>query len=132
MKKIIFIGLALLLLSSCGQRAWTKRGERRGWVKHETIIDTIHVEKAEKDTVFKNSVVRDTVYLKENKLTVKYFYNNHDSTVYLSGKCDSDTLFVPTYITKIETKDGTDWNLYMILFLLTVLVVGLLISKFRR
>lgn len=43
--------------------------------------------------------------MREGKLTVKYVMN-HDSTVYISGKCDADTIIkmVPQYINNVESK----------------------------
>jgi hypothetical protein len=123
---IIFWILVLLSMCSCGQKHWTKRGYKNGWIKSDTITETIYTESAEKDTIFKHSV--DTIVLKENKLTVKYFYNNSDSTVYLSGKCDSDTLYVDKYITKIETDQGKwydNWIYWLIIaFLLFLFWLG--------
>ena len=52
--------------------------------------DTIYTQKVTKDTLFKFSHTRsDTVIVKEGQMTVKYFYNTKDSTIYLSGKCDT-------------------------------------------
>lgn len=52
-----------------------------------TLHDTIKTERTIKDTLFKHT--KDTVVLKQNNLTVKYFYNTKDSTIYLQGKCDT-------------------------------------------
>lgn len=85
------------LLTSCGQRSWQTRGEKKGWIKN--TIDTIVTEKVEADTIFKHT--KDTVFVKKDKLTMKYFHT--DSTVYLYGKCDSDTVRVN--VPMIEYKD---------------------------
>ena len=48
--------------------------------------DTVHIAGASVDTSF-HYYTKDTVVMKSNQLTVKYYFNK-DSTVYLSGKCD--------------------------------------------
>jgi hypothetical protein len=131
-RRFVFGALAFFWLAfmasmcSCNQKAWTKRGYSKGWIKSDTITETIITESDSKDTIFKHSIYRDTVVLKENKLTVKYFYNNSDSTVYLSGKCDSDTLYVDKYITRIETKeDHSDWPYWLVIGILFLLLLWL-------
>lgn len=51
------------------------------------IRDTLFVKESRVDTIFKRSI--DTVHLNNDRLHVKYFYNYHDSTIYIQGKCDS-------------------------------------------
>lgn len=129
MRYLQFAVIALILLYiflnlfGCGQRSWTKRGERKGWIKHEMVYDTVYTQEVKTDSVFKFRTIRDTVFLKQDKLTVKYFYNNTDSTVYLSGECESDTIRVEKIITNIEIKEkaflGISSNLWaLILFIL--------------
>lgn len=120
----IFLLLAyiFLCLFGCSQKAWQKRGERKGWISHETVYDTILTESVKTDSVFKFNTVRDTVFLKQDKLTVKYFYNNTDSTVYLSGKCDSDTIRVEKIINTIQVKEkeflGISSNFWVLIILI--------------
>jgi hypothetical protein len=121
---VLFI-MVVISCCSCGQKHWTKRGYKNGWIKADTITETIYTESAEKDTIFKHSIFRDTIVLKEDKLTVKYFYNNSDSTVYLSGKCDSDTIRVEKYITTIQPLSKpwySDWPYWLIIGILFLLV----------
>lgn len=128
--RILFIILALLVIS-CGQKAWTKRGYKKGWITSEIKYDTVYTDSVSKDTVFRFGVIRDTVIVKEDKLTVKYFYNNSDSTVYISGECEKDTIRVEKIINRIETKESIDWKTYMIGFLLLILIALLIISKIK-
>lgn len=51
------------------------------------VRDTIFIKESRTDTIFKRST--DTVRINNDRLHIKYFYNNHDSTVYIAGKCDS-------------------------------------------
>ncbi len=85
-----------------------------------TLHDTITTERTIKDTLFKHT--KDTVVLKQNNLTVKYFYNTKDSTIYLQGKCDT----VIKVITKKIPMNTTSYNpnfwdsnkwLFLILFI---------------
>jgi hypothetical protein len=131
MKYVIWV-FAALLLFSCGQKTWTKRGYKNGWITSEIKYDTIITDSVSKDTVFRFGVIRDTVVLKEDKLTVKYFYNTSDSTVYLSGKCDPDTIRVEKVINNIETKESFNWTWIMIAFCLGILIALVIVSKFRN
>ena len=65
------------------------------------VKDTVYVPSVETDTIFKY-YQKDTVIIREGKLTMKYYYNNHDSTVYLSGKCDTLNIIreVPVVVEK--------------------------------
>lgn len=69
-----------------------------------TLHDTITTERTIKDTLFKHT--KDTVVLKQNNLTVKYFYNTKDSTIYLQGKCDT----IIKVITKKIPVTTTNYN----------------------
>jgi hypothetical protein len=96
---ILILSYLLVAMCSCGRKHWTNRGEKKGWI--ETKIDTIVTDSVVTDTIFKHNLVRDTLTLHKDKLTVKYFFNTHDSTVYLWGKCDSDTVFVQKQIVNL-------------------------------
>lgn len=99
------------------------------WVKDTTFIDRVT-----KDTLFKY-FSRDTVIVREGRLTMKYFYNSHDSTVYLNGRCD--TVFVikdrPLSVTNNEFKPEPVWQKWLgwILFGVVLLTIFLL-RTFRQ
>ena len=57
------------------------------------IHDTLFVKESRVDTLFKWTKTSDTIRLNNDRLHVKYYYNFHDSTVYLAGKCDSLTIY---------------------------------------
>jgi hypothetical protein len=84
-------------------------------VKTDTIrkIDTVYSPLVTTDTIFKY-FQKDTVIVREGKLTMKYFYNNHDSTVYLNGRCDPDTLIreivIGTSSINVEDKPLKWWQ----------------------
>ena len=59
-----------------------------------TIHDTTVVTESRTDTVLRISEIsHDTIIIREGQSEVKYFYNTHDSTIYIEGKCH-DTIIV--------------------------------------
>ncbi len=74
----------------------------------DTLIvhDTIITKGDRMDTTF-YYVQKDTVIVHEGKLVMKYFYNTHDSTVFLKGQCLPDTVFYEKQIisNSLELKD---------------------------
>jgi len=89
-----------------------------------TLHDTITTERTIKDTLFKHS--RDTVVLKEKNLTVKYFYNTKDSTIYLQGKCDTVIKVITKKIPMSTINYNPNfWDSNKWLFL--ILFIGLLV-----
>lgn len=81
-------------------------------IKTDTVWrkDTIITEGAQKDSVFR-FYQTDTVFMKKDNLTVKYFFN-HDSTIYLEGKCDPDTIIkmYPVQVNKLEVEKALTWG----------------------
>lgn len=114
----------LFILSSCScnwhlDKAAKKCGSH---VIRDTIHirDTVIIKSDLKDTIFKHThFYHDTTILREGRLTVKYFYNTHDSTVYLAGKCAADTVYktikVPYDKIVLETNwfDKFKWFIYI-------------------
>jgi hypothetical protein len=84
----------------------------------------------QKDTIF-NYLVKDTVIIREGGLTMKYFYNTHDSTVYLSGKCD--TIYIPYTkdipVNQILNEDSGGFNWWLIACIVLALLLVFLIVK---
>jgi uncharacterized membrane protein len=125
---ILILSYLLVAMCSCGRKHWTNRGEKKGWI--ETKIDTIVTDSVVTDTIFKHNLVRDTLTLHKDKLTVKYFFNTHDSTVYLWGKCDSDTVFVQKQIINM-VKSG-NWFKDNWFQILCVLIIAFLIFMYKK
>ena len=107
-------------------------------VKHDTIfkVDTFKIKEVRKDTVFYNQVTRDTVIIKQDHLTIKYF-NSRDS-IFISGKCDSiiKIVRVPVEINTVEAQMQTGWNKfwssvkdYFIVALLGAIIVLMILMK---
>ncbi len=94
------------------------------------IRDTIVINGVQKDTIF-NYLVKDTVIIREGGLTMKYFYNTHDSTIYLSGKCD--TIYIPYTkdipVNQVLNEDTKGFNWWMICAIGLALLLIFLIVK---
>lgn len=94
------------------------------------IRDTIAINGVQKDTVF-NYLVKDTVIIREGGLTMKYFYNTHDSTIYLSGKCD--TIYIPYTkdipVNQVLNEDSKGFNWWMVAAIFCALLLIFLIVK---
>jgi hypothetical protein len=121
----------MCFMLSCGQKQWQHRGEKKGWI--EVKIDTVVTDSVVTDTIFKHNLVRDTLTLHKDKLTVKYFYNTTDSTVYLWGKCDSDTVFVQKQIINMAEGRSGFWHFIRVnWFAIVVLLVFSLLFLFSK
>ena len=127
----------LVVLSSCSCEYHLSKAEKKcgSHVKKDTIIvhDTVITPRILHDTTFSFSY--DTVRFTKERLTVKYFYNTKDSTVYLQGECASDTIYkeikVP-YESKIYEFDyfaKYKWYILIPILLLFILVVVKYILK---
>lgn len=95
------------------------------------IHDTIVVNGVQKDTIF-HYLQKDTVIIREGGLTMRYYYNTHDSTVYLSGKCD--TIFVPVKydiptMAVIDEESSFNWWMIAAIGLALLLVFLIVRSK---
>ena len=90
-----------------------------------TIRDTIRINSVEKDTLF-NYYTKDTVIIREGRLTMKYFYNSHDSTVYINGRCDTIFRIIETKVPTNQIIQENNKN-YFWLFAALLLVIGVFI-----
>ena len=123
----LFAIIVLFALNSCSCDYHIKRAKLKcGYTtKSDTVWrkDTTYIHEVTKDTVF-NYFQRDTVVVREGRLTMKYFYNTHDSTVYLSGKCDTVFIVknVPTVVNTTEIKESV-WPILLNIFKLLVAIM---------
>lgn len=90
----IIVCAVLVSLTSCDPSKRIARIIKRNpdLVKIDTVWkkDTIYTAGASKDSTF-HFYQHDTVVLKKDNLTVKYYFNK-DSTIYINGKCAPDTI----------------------------------------
>lgn len=130
MNKLLLF-LALLLLCACTPQQRLARMQKR----HPEIFrtdtlwhsDNIITKGFEKDTVMK-ALQPDTVYLKNNRLEVRYFYN-HDS-VFIKGKCLADTVI--RQVPLIVKSTGSRETVYPHWLWVAALVLVILIIWRRR
>ena len=119
---LMLIFLLFLYMTSCSCEYHLKKAKAKCsldqltdtiWKKDSVFVDRVH-----KDTAFYFNQ-SDTVIIKEGRLTMKYFYR--DSTVYLSGTCDTIKVIreVPVIVNKTELKDNwSDLKWYLLLIVI--------------
>ena len=129
----ILAAIILFFLNSCSCDYHLRKAKSKcGYTtKTDTVYrnDTTFINRVTKDTVF-NYYSRDTVVIKEGRLTMKYFYNSHDSTVYLKGQCDTVRIVkqIPVQVNTTEIKQS--WLSYIKwISLVLLLVITLLLLK---
>lgn len=139
MKSWLFILLATLTLLSCDPVKRHARLVKKFPHVHvpDTIVkrDTVRIEvpKVSVDTVFHESLLRDTVRIENERLKVE-IYTIHDS-VYVNAECD--TVTVEKIIERkipIRYYDKTtfDWEstLPILIFIVIAIIVYRIIKKF--
>jgi hypothetical protein len=127
---LIPLSIALLMLGSCTCDWHLQRAKRKCDLStlSTTVIvhDTVKVPSVQFDTIFHYSQ-RDTVIMVKDRLTMKYFYNHRDSTVFLDGDCDSLIIIreIPVTVQTTELKEGFGiWFKRNVLWLLAIVVIG--------
>ena len=132
--------IILILFSSCGCNYHLKQAEKKcGKTLLTEVItfrDTIYTDRVVKDTIFSFTNSSDTVVLKQSNMQIKYYYNNHDSTVYIKGECKTDTIYkdrIVTVNTKTLEFSVSDWirnNLiWLILFLFIASIIIYILKR---
>ncbi len=109
--------LLLWLLCSCGANYHLKRSEHHlkkaiakgAIISSDTIWKAveIYVPEVTTDTLFR-SVQGDTVRIEKDRLKIKYVKLPGDS-VYIEGKCETDTVKVEVPVTVTKTIQATTW-----------------------
>jgi hypothetical protein len=138
---IIATVAALVLLGSCApgeriQRICKKHPEAckadTQWI---TVRDTFLIPAVVIDTVFKPHTVHDTLVLRDEHFTIKYFYNIKDSTGYLAGKTDTIVKVIEkrvpvTKLITVEGKQGLRWYFWVLFGVAGTLAI-IVIWKYR-
>lgn len=139
MKSWLFILLASLTLLSCDPVKRHARLVKKFPHVHQqdTIIqrDTVRIEvpKVSVDTVFHESLLRDTVTIEKERLKVK-LYTVHDS-VYVDAECDTITvekIIIREVPIRYYDKTTFDWEslLPILIFIIVAIVVYRIVKKF--
>ena len=137
-KTLIFLTITILLLASCSpqkrlHRLVTKHPEltRIDTIK---IQDSVFVPGTNVDTVFRSSLLHDTVTITQGKLQIKLIEIN--DTIYLNAKVEPDTIIITKEIpvqkiVHVEPEKWwimiwnkfKKWFLYILSFLILLLVL---------
>lgn len=117
--------IASLALGSCSAEYHLRKAVKKGADIWQTRWDTTIVTKERNlwDTLTLNNV--DTVVVQKDNIRIK-LVKNFD-TIRLQATCLPDTVQVTKYInTKIATKGKGDWEKYLMLFAVGMLLVVLI------
>ena len=121
----LIILIANLALGSCSAEWHLRQAVKKGANVWQTKWDTTIVTKERNlwDTLTLNNV--DTVVVQKDNIRIK-IVRNFD-TIRLQATCLPDTVQVTKYInTKIATKGKGDWEKYLMLFAVGMLLVVLI------
>lgn len=142
--KRYYIYIILIMLSSC--IVTKKRASKKiakyvrnypSLIVNDTIpfIDTIPfvVKEVKHDTVFKE--IHDSIVIKKDRLTIKYI--KRDSLVYLSGECETDTIWEIVHkevvVPKIQVEEcRTADNLKLLIVFGLVVIAGMITRKLTK
>ena len=122
---LLIILIASLALGSCSAEYHLRKAVKKGANVWQTKWDTTIVTKERNlwDTLTLNNV--DTVVVQKDNIRIK-LVKNFD-TIRLQATCLPDTVQVTKYInTKIATKGKDDWEKYLMLFAVGMLLVVLI------
>lgn len=131
------------LLSSCSAGWHINRAIKKDPTILQTdtvrVVDTVQIvtEQIERDTVFKLSETHDTLIIKEDKLTIKHYYNQITDSVFISGECESDTIIQVREIKVpfekiVYHEDNSKWWWTPLIVLVCLVILLILIRLFRR
>lgn len=147
-KYLIVAILTIATFSSCSVQKRLNRKQKKVEQfarKHGlTTIDTIHIidtitvttPYVKHDTIFKQSTVRDTLIIRKEESTVKYYYDHTTDSVYIEAECDSvpqDTIInISRPVEKITITEKEDFDWWKTLNILILLAIGYIILSRKR
>ena len=127
-----------ILLASCTPEQRLARLLKRNprLVKVDTTFksDTILIKGSSTDTIFKHTITRDTLIIRDHQQTIKYY--NDGKTVYLKGEVRDTTIIreVPVIVNSVSVEPETwgekTWRKvkdFIIVFLLGAVLVILFV-----
>lgn len=140
--RILLYLIPIILLSCSPQKRIARIAKKYNLIQTDTVFkkDTVIFEGARKDTTI-HYLQKDTFVLREKNMVYKYYYNIHDSTVYLDGECLPDTIYrdVPISVNSISVTDTRgikgkvlDYVLNNLLTLLLLLLVVYIAYRNRK
>ena len=121
-----YIALIFILLSGTPEQRLNRLIKKNPHlIKSDTIwkTDTTIIQAVRYDTTFRFSY--DTTTIVHDRLTIKHFFNRHDSTVYISGECAGDTIYkeIPTVINTVTSEKPFNWYLFLLVGVLILLII---------
>lgn len=136
-KIIILICISLLISCSPQKRLQRLVNNNPQLIKVDTIHfrDTINVitNQVYKDTLTTlKSISKDTLIITKENLRIKTFYNYHTDSIFISGECQSDTVYIPYEVAipfnkVVVDEAGFNWNKLITLSI----IIGLIIAVFK-
>lgn len=128
-KLFLLLSLCCLMASCSPERRLARLLKQHPHlIKSDTVFraDTIFIAGSNSDTVFKNTITKDTIIIKENNLTIKYF--NSGDSVFVYGECDTIRLIreipiITNSVSYVERK--TKWWDWVIRILCLLALGGL-------
>lgn len=131
----VLIILAGLILASCGANYHLRRAEHHlkkaelkgALIGSDTVWKSveIYVPEVTTDTVFR-SLQGDTVRIEKDRLKIKYVKLPGDS-VYIEGKCETDTVKIEVPVTVTKNIQATSWIKWW--YLLIAFGIGALVKQ---
>lgn len=131
---LILLLILAFFLANCSCDWHLSRAEKKcGSIKKDTLTlhDTLTLKEVRKDTIFKY-FQKDTVIIREGRLTMKYFYNSHDSTVYLKGQCDTVKIVRELKVPYEKVVIKTDYFPKWLMWCLIGLTIAIIVFKFIK
>lgn len=132
MKSLILILISISLFSCSPEKRLARLIDNHPeLIKHDTIMrmDTTIIPGIAHDTIFKSTITRDTMVIKDHQLTIRYY--NDGKTTYLKGVCDTVWAIkeVPVAVNSINPVDhshsATKWDTFCYWwFAITALLSG--------
>lgn len=109
----------LFVLASCSPEKRLARLLKKHpeLVKRDTVrvADTVRVDGISRDTIFWNTITRDTIIINDRQLTIKYF--NTGDSIFIKGECDTVTVIreVPVTTNTVEiVKEPVGWWVWLL------------------
>ena len=138
MNKLFYILLSFIVLSCTPEKRLQRLLKKFPHLVHltdTTIKDTTIVASFHYDTTVNAQFFRDTIYIKQNNLQTKIFYNYRTDSLYISNSKAADTIYktitVPGKTITIKEREGNGLT-YLFAFALILLLIICFLKATRR
>lgn len=131
MNKLFYILLSFVLLSCTPEKRLQRLLKKFPHLIHSTdttIKDTTILASFHYDTTVNAQFFRDTIYIKQNNLQTKIFYNYKTDSLYISNYKQADTIYktitVPGKTITIKESENNGLKYLYVLALIILLMIG--------